>query len=168
MDSFDLVRIREIWKRLFGIDVEKKRRAAGLSSVAGHLRQFEKLNPKATCADGLLAEIEATGKIAKGGTFKKWHRFPPKPESKEPGITTGDVFRIFGNGARTTLTKADWLEIPESDRQAITEEAARCVFNGGVFFNDGQWRRANVTSARPSPSNGVRLKRFTVIHGGRC
>jgi hypothetical protein len=139
MDSFDLVRIRDIWKRLFGIDVEKKRRAASLFSVAGHLQQLEKRYPETPSADRLLVEIEA-GRIAKGNS-KKWRRLPPNPESKEPGVTPGDIFRIFGNGARTILTEADWLEIPEANRQAILEEAALWVYEDGVFRGDGQWRR---------------------------
>ena len=143
MDSFDLVRIRDIWKRLFGIDVEKKRRAASLFSVAGHLQQLEKRYPETPSADRLLVEIEA-GRTAKGNS-KKWRRLPPNPESKEPGVTPGDVFRIFGNGARTILTEDDRQGVTEADWQAISEEAARWVFNDGVF-NDGQWHRTITAS----------------------
>lgn len=148
MDSFDLVRIREISKRLFGIEVEKKRRAAGLSSVVGHLQRLEKSYPETPLADRLLAEIEEAGKTAKSKPQKRL-RLPPQPESKEPGVTPGDVFRIFGNSAGTILTKADWLEIPEADRKAILEETARWVYEDGVFRDDGQWCRTNVAAAIP-------------------
>src|SRR4029450_7194409 len=143
MDSFDLVKIREIWKRLFSIDVEKTRRAAGLSSVVGHLQQLEKSYPDIPLANPLLAEVEEAGKMAKSN-LKKRLRLPPRPESKDPGVTPGDVFRIFGNGATAILTEADWLEIPEADRQAILQEAVRWVYEDGVFRDDGQWRRNNV------------------------
>src|SRR4030095_1441040 len=153
MDSFDLVRIRDIWKRLFGIEVEKKRRAAGLSSVVGHLKQLEKSYPEMPLANRLLAEIEEAGKMAKSNP-KKRLRLPPRPESKDPGVTPGDVFRIFGSGARTILTEANWLEIPEADRQAILQEAVRWVYEDGVFRDDGQWRRNNVAAAIPGGRGG--------------
>jgi hypothetical protein len=72
------------------------------------------------------SEIKAEKKPDKVKT-KKWTRLPPSPESKDPGVATGDVFRIFGNSARTILTEEDWLEIPETDRQAILREASRWV-----------------------------------------
>jgi|RhiMetdeSRZDD1v2_1073273.scaffolds.fasta_scaffold153897_3 hypothetical protein len=140
MDSFDLVKIRDIWKRLFGIDVEKKRRVAGLLSAAGHLQQLEKRYPETPLADRLLAEIEAE-KTTVNGKTKKRRRLLSQPESKEPGITPGDVFRIFGNGARTILMETDWQGVPETDRRAISEEAALWVYEDGVFRGDGQWRR---------------------------
>jgi hypothetical protein len=143
MDSFDLVRIREIWKRLFGIEVEKKRRAAGLSSVVGHLQRLEKSYPETPLADRLLAAIGEAGKTAKSKPQKRL-RLPPQPESRDPGVTPGDVFRIFGSGARTILTEADWLEIPEADRKAILQETARWVYEDGVFRDDGQWHRTNM------------------------
>lgn len=132
MNSFDLVRIRDVWRRLFNIDVEKKRRAAGLLPVGEHLRQLEKRHPETPLADRVLAEIEAENRLlakieaeetAKSKT-KKRRRLPSQPESKEPGITHGDVFRIFGNGARTILMETDWQGAPETDRRAISEEAA--------------------------------------------
>jgi hypothetical protein len=146
MDSFDLVRIREIWKRLFGIEVEKKRRAAGLSSVVGHLQRLEKSYPETPLADRLLAEIEEAGKTAKSKPQKRL-RLSPQPESRDPGVTPGDVFRIFGSGARTILTEADWLETPEADWQAILQEAVRWAYEDGVFRDDGQWCRTNVAAA---------------------
>ena len=139
MDSFDVVRIRDVWKRLFDMNVEKKRRTAGLLSVVAHLQQLEKDYSETPFADRLLAEIEAEKTVK--SKLKKKRRLPSEPESKKPGVTPGDVFRIFGNGARTILTEADWLDIPEANRQAILEEAALWVYEDGVFRGDGQWRR---------------------------
>jgi hypothetical protein len=125
-----------------------------LLPVGEHLRQLEKRHPETPLADRLLAEIEADNRLlaeieaeetAKSKT-KKTRRLPSQPESKEPGITPGDVFRIFGNGARTILMETDWQGAPETDRRAISEEAARWVFNDAVFFNDGQWHRAITAS----------------------
>jgi hypothetical protein len=166
MDSFDLVRIRDIWKRLFGIEIEKKRRAAGLSSVAGHLQRLEKSYPEVPLADALLAEIKEAGKMAKSNP-KKRLRLPPRPESKYPGVTPGDVFRIFGNGATAILTEADWLEVPEADRQAILEETARWIYEDGIFRDDGQWRRTNVAAAKSfNESFLAELERFKMSSVG--
>jgi hypothetical protein len=131
------------------MDIEKKRRAAGLLPVGEHLRQLEKRHPETPLADRLLAEIEAENRLlveseaeaAAKSKIKKKRRLL-QSESKEPGITPGDVFRVFGNDARTILMESDWQGIPETDRQAILEEATQWVFNDGVFFNDGQWHRA--------------------------
>jgi hypothetical protein len=147
MDSFDLVRVRDVWRRLFDMDVEKKRRAAGLVPVGFNLRQLETRYPETQLVDQLLAEIEAENRLlveteTEAPAKRKAQKGHRLPESKDPGIAAGDVFRIFGNGARTILTEADWQGIPETDRQAILEEATCWVFNAGVFFNEGQWHRA--------------------------
>jgi hypothetical protein len=139
MSSYDVANRYLVWKRLFNIDVDRKRHAAGLVPIGAHFRQLEKRHPETPLADQLLVEIKAEGPTESNS--KKWHRLPPKPESKEPGVNPGDIFRIFGNGARTILTEADWLEIPEANRQAILEEAALWVYEDGVFRGDGQWRR---------------------------
>jgi hypothetical protein len=148
MDSFDLVRIRDIWKRLFDMDVEKKRRASSFPvgvpvGIGQHVRQLEMRYPEMPLADRLLAEIEEAGKTVKTKPQKRL-RLPPQPESRGPGVNPGDVFRIFGSGARIILMEADWVEIPEADRQAIAEEAARWAYEDGVFKDDGQWHRANM------------------------
>jgi hypothetical protein len=59
----------------------------------------------------------------------------PHVESKEPGIGPCDVFRVFGNKARTILTDANWLEIPEAHRKTIEEQAAQWT------RRNGRWRR---------------------------
>jgi hypothetical protein len=155
MDSFDLVRIREVWKRLFDIDLAQKRN--GSPSVAVHIQQLEKFGPETLLADRLLAEINA-GEPAEIKA-KKRKRLPPQPESNNPGVTPADVFRIFGNGATTILTEADWLEVPLADRQAILDEAARWAYEDGVFRGDGQWCRTNVV-ARIQGRVSRRGKRF--------
>lgn len=82
--------------------------------------------------DAILAELKVEKKPGKVKT-KKWTRLPPSPESKDPGVATGDIFRIFGNNARTILTEDNWQEIPEADRQAILREASRWVQVNGTW-----------------------------------
>src|SRR5262245_39801322 len=84
-----LLRIREVWRRLFGIDIDAK----------NHLRNNTRPTP---LVDAILAEIKTEKKPDEVKT-KKRTRLPPSPESKDPGVVTGDVFRIFGNSARTIL-----------------------------------------------------------------
>lgn|SRR5262249_36352295 len=135
MNAFDVARVRDVWKRVFGMDIEKRRRAAGLSSIVAHLSQLERYRLKHSLVDKVLADIDAAPAVVAVKARKKRHSLT-KPESRKPGITPGDVFRIFGNGAQTILTEANLREVSEVDMRAIEEEAARWVLNEGVFRGD--------------------------------
>jgi hypothetical protein len=117
-----LDRIKDVWRRLVlkryprGIDVDAKRRAQGKPPVPpleDHLTWsvFKRATP---LADALLAEIDAMTESYEYEPEKlydpdreSYESYEPEKreymESKKPGITRGDVFRIFGNEARTIL-----------------------------------------------------------------
>jgi hypothetical protein len=184
-----VAKIRNAWRRIFGIDVEKRREVAGLPCVADHLKPVH--SQPTPLADALLRQAEIESAIQKrvlgllqksrqmrrsdliGGivlddsynakdfdravaTLQNQNRvriygddgdytveicFPeeeaavPHVESKEPGSGPCDVFRIFGNKARTILTDANWLEIAENHRKAIEEEAVQWA------LRNRRWRR---------------------------
>jgi hypothetical protein len=93
-------KIKSVWRRIFSIDIEAKRSAAGLPSVANHLRHLD-FRPT-PLANQLLREIEASPLSSTAKRVKRIEQ--PYQESREPGICPGDVFRIFSNKARTVLT----------------------------------------------------------------
>jgi len=117
-----LERIKDVWRRLVlkryprGIDVDAKRRAQTKPPVPpleDHLR-WSVFNRPTPLADALLAEIDAMTEAYEYEPEKlydpereSYEPYEPEKreyvESKDPGITPGDVFRIFGNEARTIL-----------------------------------------------------------------
>src|SRR5262245_40264463 len=83
-----LAAIRQLWHKL-GVDVDARRKAKGLSSLGDHLERLRQPTP---LVDALLAEIDASPKVQ-----KIYDRAIGAEciESSEPGITPGDVFRMF-------------------------------------------------------------------------
>jgi hypothetical protein len=98
-----LSRIREIWRRMFEIDIDAKRKAAGLSSLEDHLRDTR----PTPLADALLAEIEAIPKPDEKRAYREPHEFIG---SETPGITQDEVFRVFGFKAPVILTDEEIKE----------------------------------------------------------
>jgi len=98
-----LSRIRAIWRRLFDIDIDAKRRnqvKPKLLPLGDQLKHkaFQQPTP---FIDLLLAEMDATPKSKSPSRSFKLGEYVP---SDKPGITMFDVFNVFGLDARTILT----------------------------------------------------------------
>jgi hypothetical protein len=163
-------RIKRAWKRVFGIDIDMKRGAPDRPPVGQHsdkILGWLNAPPKTTryLADPGLWKPEINLKInAVLAEIEAEKLRPPKkaPEpvvlfdedeteeietsknlfagSDRPGVTPGDVLRIFGNKCKTTLARRDWLETAPADREAIAE-SARWSLRGGA------WRSVDSSSA---------------------
>lgn len=103
-----LSRIRAVWRRLFDIDVDSKRRnQPKLLPLEDHLkhRAFQQPTP---FIDLLLAEIDATPKPKSPSRSFKPGEYVP---SDKPGITNFDVFNVFGPEARGILSDKEIGEV---------------------------------------------------------
>ena len=102
-----LSRIRAVWRRLFNIDVDSKRRnqvKPKLLPLEDHLKLLAHRELYGTLrrslVDLLLAEIDATPKPKSPSRRFKSGEYVP---SDKPGVTNFDVFNIFGLEARGIL-----------------------------------------------------------------
>jgi hypothetical protein len=141
--------IQKTWQRIFGVDLEKRRESAKKSSIIDHLRTIESLPKPEPLADQLLeairlekvspaeipsedpSEILFTEQVEE--IQKRKRQRLPHVESTAPGIQLNDIFRIFGRRSKVRLSRADWLEVPASDRLAIEAEASQWFRRGDCW-----------------------------------
>src|SRR5262249_39264505 len=138
--------IRSAWRRIFNLDVDAARRARGLPPVSDHIRST-RLGGPTPLVDQLLAEIAQGVPAPAPMPLEKLVKDSDLPERdadaillrarerrerlSEPGITVGDVIRVFGGKCKTVISDADWQEIPQADRKAIEDDLALWTFQAG-------------------------------------
>src|SRR5262249_25578120 len=101
-----LSRIRAVWRRLFDIDVDSKRRnqvKPKLLPLGDQLKR-EAFQQPTPFIDLLLAEIDATPKPKSPSRSFKPGEYVP---SGKPGVTNFDVFNVFGLDTRVILTDGE-------------------------------------------------------------